>query len=61
MSPEYVHPYAKAQKNDGRDAEAIAEVALRPRTRFVELKSETQLDIGACTARVTGCWASERR
>src|SRR5919107_4613001 len=25
MSPEYVRPYAKAQKNDDRDAEAIAE------------------------------------
>ena len=25
MSPEYVRPYVKAQKNDERDAEAIAE------------------------------------
>ena len=25
MSPEYVRPYVKAQKNDDRDAEAIAE------------------------------------
>ena len=47
MSPEYVRPYAKAQKNDGRDVEAITEVAPRPTTRFVELKSETQLDMGS--------------
>jgi transposase len=45
MSPEYVRPYVKAQKNDDRDAEAIAEAATRPTMRFVELKSETQLDM----------------
>ncbi len=45
MSPEYVRPYVKAQKNDDRDAEAIAEAATRPAMRFVELKSEAQLDM----------------
>ena len=30
MSPEYVRPYIKAQKNDDRDAEGIAEAAMRP-------------------------------
>jgi len=45
MSPEYVRPYVKAQKNDDRDAEAIAEAATRPTMRFVEIKSETQLDM----------------
>jgi transposase len=35
MSPEYVRPYVKAQKNDGRDAEGIAEAASRPTMRFV--------------------------
>ena len=30
MSPEYVRPYVKAQKNDELDAEAIAEAATRP-------------------------------
>ena len=44
MSPEYVRPYVKAQKNDDRDAEGIAEAATRPTMRFVELKSEDQLD-----------------
>jgi transposase len=40
-----VRPYVKAQKNDDRDAEAIAEAATRPTMRFVELKTEEQLDI----------------
>jgi transposase len=45
MSPEYVRPYVKAHKNDDRDAEAIAEAATRPTMRFVEIKSEAQLDL----------------
>src|SRR5512140_920833 len=45
MSPEYVRPYVKAQKNDDRDAEAIAEAATRPTMRFVALKTEAQLDM----------------
>ena len=45
MSPEYVRPYVRAQKNDDRDAEAIAEAAIRPTMRFVKLKSEEQLDM----------------
>ena len=44
MAPEYV-PYVKAQENDDRDAEAIAEAATRPTMRFVELKSEAQSDL----------------
>jgi transposase len=45
MSPEYVRPYVKAQKNDDRDAEGVAEAATRPTMRFVEVKSEAQLDM----------------
>jgi transposase len=45
MSPEYVRPYVKAQKNDDRDAEGIAEAATRLTMRFVELKSQDQLDM----------------
>jgi transposase len=45
MPPEYVRPYVKAQKNDDRDAEAIAEAATRPTMRFVPLKEEAQLDV----------------
>jgi transposase len=45
MSPEYVRPYVKAQKNDDRDAEGMAQAATRPRMRFVELKSQDQLNL----------------
>jgi len=45
MSPEYVRPYVKAQKNDDRDAEAIAEAATRPTMRFVALKAQEQHDM----------------
>ena len=47
MSPEYVRPYVKANKNDDHDAEAIAEAATRPTMRFVPVKSEAQSDIRA--------------
>ena len=47
MPPEYMRPYVKAQKNGGRDAEAIAEAATRPTMRFVPLKAEEQLDMQA--------------
>lgn len=47
MSPEYVRPYVKAQKNDDRDAEAIAEASTRPTMRFVPVKSEAQSDVQA--------------
>src|SRR4029450_13717100 len=45
MSPEYVRPYVKAQKNDERDAKAIEEAATRPTMRFVVLRSEVQLEV----------------
>lgn len=38
-------PYVKAQKNDDRDAEAIAETATRPTMRFVPPKSTAQLEM----------------
>jgi len=47
MSPEYVLPYVKAQKNDDHDAEAIAEAAMRPTMRFVPVKSQAQSDLQA--------------
>jgi transposase len=41
MSPEYGRPYVKAQKNDDRAAEAIAETATRPTMRFAAPRSPT--------------------
>ena len=42
ISPQYVTPYVKRQKNDAADAEAIVEAATRPSMRFVEPKSAEQ-------------------
>lgn len=47
MPPEYVRPSVKAQKNDDRNAEAIAEASTRPTMRFVPLNAEAQLDVQA--------------
>jgi transposase len=43
----YVKPFLKGQKNDFRDAEAIAEAVQRPTMRFVPTKSDEQLDLQA--------------
>jgi transposase len=45
MSPRFVRPYVKSNKNDARDAEAICEAVSRPSMRFVVVKSEAQQDI----------------
>ncbi len=55
----YVKPFVKGQKNDYNDAEAIAEAALRPNLRFVQEKSQDQLDLQACH-RVRALLASRR-
>jgi transposase len=60
ISPEYVRPYVKSQKNDDRDAEAIAEAATRPTMRFVELKSEAQLDMQSLIVLAIGWSVKER-
>ena len=39
MSPQFVAPYVKSNKNDVNDADAIAEAAQRPTMRFVGVKS----------------------
>ncbi len=47
MSPQFVKPYVKTNKNDAADAEAICEAVSRPTMRFVSLKSIEQQDIQA--------------
>lgn len=42
MSPQFVTPYRKEQKNDGNDAAAICEAVARPTMRFVPVKSIEQ-------------------
>ena len=39
MPARYVRPYSKGQKNDFRDAEAIAEAVQRPTMKFVATKT----------------------
>jgi transposase len=47
MPAKYVRPYSKGQKNDFRDAEAIAEAVQRPTMKFVATKTTDQLDLQA--------------
>ena len=47
MAPQFVKPYVKSNKNDMRDAEAIAEAMTRPTMRFVPPKAIEQQDIQA--------------
>lgn len=47
MAPQYVKPYVKTNKNDLRDAEAIAEAVTRPRMRFVPIKEVEHQDMQA--------------
>jgi transposase len=45
MSPRFVRPYVKSNKNDVRGAEAICEAVARPSMRFVTVKSQLQQDM----------------
>ena len=47
MPAKYVRPYSKGQKNDFRDAQAIAEAVQRPTMKFVATKTAAQLDLQA--------------
>jgi len=47
MPAKYVRPYSKGQKNDFRDAEAIAEAVQRQTMKFVATKTVEQLDLQA--------------
>jgi transposase len=45
ISPQFVKPYVKGNKNDYNDAEAICEAAGRANMRFVTIKTVEQQDI----------------
>src|ERR1700733_361425 len=47
ISPQFVTPYVKSNKNDRNDAEAICEAVGRPSMRFVPPKSTDQLAVQA--------------
>ena len=60
MPAKYVRPYSKGQKNDFRDAEAIAEAVQRPTMKFVATKTADQLDLQALHRVREGDWFSQR-
>ncbi|MCQ4682719.1 IS110 family transposase, partial [Ralstonia pseudosolanacearum] len=47
ISPQFVRPFVKGNKNDFVDAEAICEAASRPSMRFVSPKTESQQTLSA--------------
>ena len=47
ISPQFVKPYVKGNKNDANDAEAICEAVGRPNMRFVPVKNGEQQDVFA--------------
>ena len=47
ISPQFVRPFVKSNKNDFVDAEAICEAASRPAMRFVTPKTESQQTLSA--------------
>src|SRR5438876_8433638 len=59
IPPTYAKPFRQGQKNDFRDAHAVAEAVQRPTTRFVPAKTDEQLDLQALH-RVRSRLVSER-
>jgi len=47
MSPQFVKPYRKGNKNDPNDAEAICEAVTRPSMGFVPIKRDEEQDMQA--------------
>lgn len=47
LPAQFVKPYVKSNKNDVRDAEAIAEAVTRPTMRSVEIRTPEQIDVQA--------------
>ena len=45
ISPRFVKPFVRGNKNDGNDAEAICEAMQRPSMRFVPAKTMEQQDV----------------
>lgn len=59
ISPQFVKPFVKTNKNDANDAQAIAEAASRPDMRFVPIKGLEQQDI-QCIHRIRERLVKER-
>lgn len=59
ISPQFVKPYVKSNKNDAVDAEAICEAVARPNMRYVAIKNIEQQDI-QCVHRIRARFVRER-
>lgn len=57
ISPQYVKPFVKTNKNDMRDAQAITEAASRPQMHFVPIKQVMQQDIQSLHKNARIAWA----
>jgi len=55
ISPQFVKPFVKGNKNDYRDAEAIVEAASRPNMRYVSPKTVAQQDMQSLLRIREGC------
>ena len=55
INAKFVKPFVKSNKNDAKDAEAIAEAASRRNMRFVGLKTVEQQDIQSIHRVREGC------
>src|SRR5216684_4105893 len=55
MSPRFVKPYRKSDKNDANDAEAICEAVTRPSMRFVPIRAKHSTRFRRCTEYVSSC------
>lgn len=55
ISPQFVKPFVKSNKNDRNDAEAIVEAASRPSMRYVSAKSIEQQDLQSLLRLREGC------
>ncbi len=47
VSPQYVKPFVRGQKNDGHDAEAIRTAVRQPHIPLVPMRTKEQQDIKA--------------
>ena len=48
ISPQFVTPYVKSNKNDRNDAEAICEAVGRPNMRFAHAASGSRIYVSSC-------------
>lgn len=55
ISPQFVKPFVKSNKNDRNDAEAIVEAASRPTMRYVSAKTIEQQDLQSLLRFREGC------